>query len=68
MNINEVITAIRGQVHARQSDKPIPRTTQVVVRFLDEEFPIDCIQVETFPGNENETSRTVLAIRIEPNE
>ncbi len=68
MNINEVISTIRGLLHGKSAPISIPRTTEVVVRYLDEEFPIDCIKVEHFLGNETEPARTVMAIRIEPTE
>ena len=68
MNINEVISKIRALIYNDRTKEAVPRSTEVVVRCLDEEFPIDCIQVEKFAGNDNEPARTVLAIRIEPPE
>lgn len=57
MNINELVWEIRKTV------PDIPRSTQVVVRFLERDYPIDCIQVTEFAGiNDNEPARTVLAI------
>ena len=60
MTVNELISEL--QKHARS--RPAARFgTRVVVRCLDEELPIDCVELESDGDGDY-----VLAIRIEPTE
>lgn len=65
MTINDLIAELQSAAAGLQPNYTT-EGTEAVVRCLDEEFPVDCIQIETFPGNETEPARTVVAIRIEP--
>lgn len=59
MNVNELLAAV--QSIARNLARPAPHPgTDVVVRCLDQEFPIDAIRLET------SDRRPVIVIRIEP--
>lgn len=56
--INKIDTLIMALQQRRH-------VTDVTVRFLDAEYAIDCVQIESFGGNETEPARTVVAIRCE---
>lgn len=63
MGINDLLAELQACANAlppNSTDRP----TQVVVRCFAEEFPIEYVQAESFPGSRYEPARTVIAIRI----